>query len=310
MLPSQHLQDTAMRYFLEVVRSGSVSEAALRLNVSASAVSRQIAALEEVLQMPLFERRPRGMVASAAGELLAVHARRHAMEAERVVADIQALQGLRRGHVRVAASAGFAFEFLPHAIAAFRTEHPGMQFQLTAASPAEVTHAVKNGDADLGLTYSRAAVRDIDVLHRQSSPVIAIMPPDHPLARFASVTLAQMHPYPMALLDEGNTARQLFDIASGQRGLVFEPVLESGQFDALVRFVLHGGGLTLGGEVTVREYVRRGQLHAATIRERGMNARSIELQALSGRALPRGVRAFAEHLRALLPPAPASPAGI
>ena len=301
MRTSQHLQDTAIRYFLEVVRSGSVSEAALRLNVSASAVSRQIASLEEVLQTPLFERRPRGMVASAAGELLAHHARRHALEADQVVSDIKALHGLRRGHVRVMASAGFSFEFLPHAMASFRNKHPGMRFQLTAASPAAVTHAVRNGDADIGLTYSRAAVRDIDVQHRQSSPVIAIMPPDHPLARFSSVTLAQMHPYPIALLDEGNTARQLFDIACGQRGLEFEPVLESSQFDALVRFVLHGGGLTLGGEVTVREYVRRGQLHTEAIRERGMNARSIELQTLTGRQLPQGVKAFVEHLRALLP---------
>ncbi|QMV72919.1 LysR family transcriptional regulator [Comamonas piscis] len=301
MTPSQHLQDTAMRYFLEVVRSGSVSEAALRLNVSASAVSRQIASLEEVLQVPLFERRPRGMVASAAGELLATHAKRHALDAERVVADIEALQGLRRGQVRVCASAGFAFEFLPLAMATFREQHPGMQFQLVSASPAQVTQAVRNGEADVGLTYSRAAVPDIDVQHRQNSPVILIMPPGHPLARFASVSLAQMHPYPLALLDDGNTARQLFDIASGQRGLVFEPVLESGQFDALVRFVLHGGGLTLGGEVTVREYVRRGLLHTVPLRERGMHARSIELQTLTGRNLPRGVRAFVDHLRALLP---------
>ena len=187
-------------------------------------------------------------------------------------------------------------------MALFRAQHPGMQFQLKAASPAEVTQAIKNGDADIGLTYSRAAVRDIDVLHRQASPVIAIMPPEHPLARLSSVTLAQMHPYPIALLEDGNTARQLFDIACGQRGLVFEPVLESGQFEALVHFVRHSGGLTLGGEVTVREYVRRGQLRTATIRERGMNARAIELQALTGRTLPQGARAFAEHLRMLLPP--------
>lgn len=300
MIPYR-LQDTALRYFLEVVRCGSVSEAAVRLNVSASAVSRQVAALEELLQVPLFERRPRGMLPSAAGELLAAHARRGALEAERVVSDIQALQGLRRGHIRICGSAGFAIEFLPRAIALFRTEHPGMQFQLKVAAPADVALAVQNGDADIGLTYSRATARDIEVQHRQVSPVIAIMRPDHPLARFASVTLAQMHAYPIALLDGGNTARQLFDIACGQRGLRFEPALESSQFEALIHFVLHGGGLSLGGEVTVREYVRRGQLHAAAIRERSLHGRAIELQTLTGRTLPQGVRAFLEHLRALLP---------
>jgi Bacterial regulatory helix-turn-helix protein, lysR family len=60
---SNRLQDTALRYFLEVVRSGSVSDAAARLNVSPSAVSRQVAGLEEMLGVPLFERRPRGGIA-------------------------------------------------------------------------------------------------------------------------------------------------------------------------------------------------------------------------------------------------------
>lgn len=300
---AHRLQDTALRYFLEVVRAGSVSEAAVRLSVTPSAVSRQVAGLEEQLGIPLFERRPRGMVPSPAGELLAAHARRGALEADRVVSDIQALQGLRRGLIRVCASGGFAIEFLPRAMALFRAQHPGMQFHLQAATPAAVTQAVLDGDADIGLTYSRAAERDIDVQHHQVSPVIAIMRPDHPLACHASVTLAQMHPYPIALPDDDNTARQLFDIACSHRRLVFEPALVTGQFEALTHFVLHGGGLSLGGEVTVRERVRRGELHAALIRERALSHRAIELQTLAGRTLPEGVRAFLYHLRALLPAA-------
>ncbi len=299
---SNRLQDTALRYFLEVVRSGSVSEAATRLNVSPSAVSRQVAGLEEMLGVPLFERRPRGMAPSPAGELLAAHARRGALEADRVVSDIEALQGLRRGVVRVCSSGGFAIEFLPRAMALFREQYPGMQFHLRVQAPAAVTQAVLGGEADVGLTYSRAAARDIEVWHRQVSPVVAIMRPDHALARHASITLAQMHPHAIALPEDANTARQLFDIACSHRRLVFEPALVSGQFVTLVHFVLHGGGLSLGGEVTMRERVRRGELHAAPIRERGMNARAIELQTLSGRTLSKGVRAFVEHLRELLPP--------
>jgi DNA-binding transcriptional LysR family regulator len=84
-----HLQETALRYFLEVVRTGSISEASTRLNVASSAISRQIAGLEEALGTPLFERRPRGMVASAAGEMLAAFAFRTALEADRLVQDIE-----------------------------------------------------------------------------------------------------------------------------------------------------------------------------------------------------------------------------
>ena len=163
MRSSLRLQDTALRYFLEVVRTGSVSEAATRLSVSPSAVSRQVATLEDLLGVPLFERRPRGMAPSPAGELLAAHALRNALEADRVVADIEALQGLRRGLIRVCCSAGFAIEFLPKAMAQFREQHPGMQFHLRVAAPAAVTQAVLNTEAGIGLTYSRTAGRDIEL---------------------------------------------------------------------------------------------------------------------------------------------------
>ena len=163
MRSSLRLQDTALRYFLEVVRTGSVSEAATRLSVSPSAVSRQVATLEDLLGVPLFERRPRGMAPSPAGELLAAHALRNALEADRVVADIEALQGLRRGLIRVCCSAGFAIEFLPKAMAQFREQHPGMQFHLRVAAPAAVTQAVLNTEAGIGLTYSLTAERDIEL---------------------------------------------------------------------------------------------------------------------------------------------------
>ncbi len=305
-LISRGLQGAALRYFLAVVRTGSLSDAAVQLNVTPSAVSRQVATLEELLDVPLFERRPRGMVPSAAGELLAAHVRRGELEADRVVSDIQGLRGLRRGRVRIGSSAGFALEFLPRVIAEFHGRYPGLQFNLQTASPTAVGTLVVHGEVDLGLTYSRSAEQDLHVLHRQNAPVMAIMRPDHPLAHHATVTLAQMHGYPIALPGPENTVRQLFDIGCSERSLVFQPVLSSNQFETLTNFVLHGGGLSISGELTVRGRLERGELRAAQIRDPGMRSRSVELQTLAGRTLPESVSTFAEFLRERLPPATAS----
>ena len=57
MKQAPHLQDTALRYFHEVVRCGSVSAASLQLHVAASAISRQISGLEAQMGAPLFERK-------------------------------------------------------------------------------------------------------------------------------------------------------------------------------------------------------------------------------------------------------------
>ena len=293
---SAQLQDTALRYLLEVVRSGSVSDAAQRLNVTPSAVSRQIGALEALLGVSLFERRPRGMVPSPEGEVLAAHARRVAMEAERVVSDIQALQGLHRGMVRICSSSGFAIEFLPRVIAQFRRSHPGMQFQLRVCGPQAATQALLRGDADIALTYSRSVERDISVAYRSPSSIYAFMRKDHPLSAHQHLSLQQLQPHAIALPDPENTVRQLFDIACSQKGLIFEPVLVCNQFDALVHFVLHGGGVSIAGDITVRDRVLCGELHAAPIRERGMVGRNVEVQALADRTLPEGPRAFTQFL--------------
>ena len=157
------LQETALRYFFEVARCGSLTEASERLHVAASAISRQIAGLEQALGTALFERHPRGMVLNAAGEILATHARRASLDAERAIHEILALQGLRSGKVRIAASEAFANEFLPPLIIAFRAGNEGIVFELNVEPPAQVSVRVRDGDADIGLRFSRAPDKEIKV---------------------------------------------------------------------------------------------------------------------------------------------------
>jgi len=294
---ARRLQDTALRYFLEVVRCGSLAEASARLHVAASALSRQIAGLEEALGVPLFERQPRGMVPTAAGELLAAHARRTGLDAERTVEEIQALQGLRRGRVRIAATEGLAAAFLPPLIAAWRREHPQIRFELQVMAAAQVTERLREGAADLGLTFSRAPAPDIVVAHRQPSTVVAVLRADHPLAAARTLTLARLAGHDLALPPPDTTLRQLIDLAASRQQLLLEPVLESGSLAALLAFVREGGGATLAGVQSVRPLLAEGRLVARPLRDRGLDLRDIELQTLAGRTLPAAARGFLDELR-------------
>ncbi|GAB7547751.1 LysR family transcriptional regulator [Cupriavidus sp. CuC1] len=302
-MPQSHrLQSTALRYFLEVVRCGSISEAASHLNVAGSAVSRQIAGLEEALEVVLFERRPRGMVLSAAGELLATHARKASFEAERVVADVLALQGLGSGHVRIASSEGFAIQFLPSVIEAFRAKYRGIRFQLSVDAPAEVTRRVRQGECDIGMVfnYSRIGQKDVKVEHRQPAPGLAIMRADHPLAKSRQVTLSQLQGYPMALPDTDTTVRQVFDIACIRQRVTVDPVLTSNYVETLLNFARLNDAVTLASEVSVRLLLEERGLCAVPIRDRAMSDRSIEVQTLQGRTHAEVVRVFRDFLIAML----------
>ena len=297
---ADYLQDITLRYFLEVVRVGSLTVASERLHVAASAISRQITALEQAIGTPLFERRPRGMKPTAAGEVLAAYALRCSLEAERAVEAIQALEGLRSGQVRVATSEGFATEFLPAAIAEFRQQYPRIRFEMVISTSAEVSLKIRQGEADIGLTFSRASERDIKVVHRQTAPVMAIMRPDHELARARALTLSRLMACPLALPDASTTLRQMIDIACSRQQLVVEPVLTSNHVSALLGFVLHGGGITMASRGSVRQLIAAGVVVAVPIRDSGMDARDIELQVMVGRTLPTAVATFLDHLQQAL----------
>lgn len=297
-LIARQLQDTALRYFLEVVRCGSISEASQQLNVAGSAISRHIAQLEYLLGATLFDRHPRGMVPSAAGEVLAVHALKSEHDAERVVHDIQSLQGMQRGRVRLTTNEGFAVEFLPKLVSDFLLLHPGIQFQMGVCPPTECTRRILHGDADIAITMSRTVENGIQVEHRQPSPVMAAVRHGHPLSHFKSVSLAQVLAYPLVLSEANTTVRQLFDIACSLQGLRVEPVLTSNSFSSLQAFLRHHpDSVTIAGEISIRYQTQRQELACVRIRDRSLELRNIEVQTATGRTLSRAAQAFLKHLK-------------
>ena len=295
-LVARQLQDTALRYFLEVVRCGSITEASARLNVAGSSISRHITQLESLLGVALFERHRRGMIPSEAGELLAMHAVKASHDAERAVYDIEALQGMHRGKVKVASSEGFAIEFLPRLIADFVHLHPGIQFDLGVHAPNESTRRVQIGDADIAITMSRTPQTGVTVQHLQPSPVTAVMRAGHPLSGFETLTLAQLQGYPLALPEAITTVRQLFDIAVSRQRLPLEPVLTCNYTTSLVGFLRQHDGITIAGELTVRNQVARGELACVPLSDAGLDMRNIEVQTMEGRTLSRAAQAFLEYL--------------
>lgn len=288
--------DVGLRYFLEVARCGSISGASARLNVASSAISRQIAKLEEEIGAVLFERRPRGMALSPAGRLLADYARRTALEADRTVAEIRELPNLNQGIVKVAAMEGSAMDLLPHAFRTFNQKHAGVRFDLTVQSPGLVARRVREGEADIGITFSLAPERDIRVEYALRAPVLALMSSDHPLAGRKAISITEMKDHPVALPTPDTTLRQLFDLTCAAEGLLIEPVLTCNYMPTLNSFARAGGGIALTGRLSVARRLRSDGLALVPIANPGMQERRVEIQTMAGRTLPHAVKAFLDHL--------------
>src|SRR3954469_23012648 len=178
-----------LNYVDEVARSGSIRKAADHLNVTASAVNRRIMDLEEELGTPLFERRPRGVRLTAAGEVFVNYLREQQGDLERMKSQIEELKGLRRGTVRIACSQALAVDFLPREIAAFRAQHPQVAFQARVLDHEHAMRSLAAYEVDMVLVFRPPFLANFQPLMTLEQHLVAVMSAEHPLAGRKTVRL-------------------------------------------------------------------------------------------------------------------------
>lgn len=185
-----------LRVLHEVAARSSLAGAAERIGHTPSAVSQQIAALENEVGVQLVERHTRGVYLTEAGRVLASYG-------EAILADVQAaeqalaaLSAGKAGHLRLASFTTANADFLPAAISRFSVENPQITLALNEADPDESVLQLANREADLALVYEfpvlplpRTGLRLTELL---TDRLHVALPPHHPLAGRELLTLSDL----------------------------------------------------------------------------------------------------------------------
>ena len=140
-----------LRIFVGVAEREHMTAAARALNVTQSAASAAIAALEERHPIKLFHPVGRGIALTEAGRLFLAEARGVLARAGAAETVLDELSGLKRGTLRVVASQTIAAYWLPPILAAFRERYPALGIELAIGNTAQAAARVHDGDADLGI---------------------------------------------------------------------------------------------------------------------------------------------------------------
>ncbi|MBE9607584.1 LysR family transcriptional regulator [Acetobacteraceae bacterium H6797] len=295
------MEDRALRYFLAVIRAGSIRGAAEALHVASSAISRQIAEMEAQHGLPLLERHARGVVPTEAGAAVAEHARRREEEALLLQDRLARLRRGEGGTVRLWAGEGLLADLLEHGLSPFGAAHPGIGFSVTLGGTARIQEAVAEGEADLGLAYNPPAQPGLTSLARAPQPLMAILPPGHRLAReTGAVALHDLAGEPMGLMPPGHGIRHLLARVEADGGFLLAPRLETASIELLRRFVTSGMGITFLPRFSVGAELRQGALVALPLADPLPAAAMAHLLARAGRELPASSQRLAGWLGAHL----------
>ncbi len=286
----------SIQSFVEVVRCGSIREASERLNIAPSALSRQIRNLEDELGVPLFERKPRGMTLTAAGEIYARYAQIVSLEADRVRSELADLQGLRRGVVRIATIEGIVSDIMTKVMASFREDYPGIRFSLVTTGTDDVISAVSSSTVDIGVSFHAQPDAAVRFVQRIRDPLAALLRPGHPLARRPQVSLTEVLSYPVATPEPGFGIRRLIDEQCRRLGQSLVPALETNSIEALRGFARSGVGITMLPGMSYQREVRAGEVVAVAITDRALNQCSMDISVLAGRRLPTAISQFLSRL--------------
>ena len=193
-----------LRYFVTVAEELHFGRAAERLHIVQPAVSQQISRLERELGVRLFDRSPRRVRLTAAGERLLAEARAALAAADRVTAVAATLADTRRGLLRVGVSPGMTAG-LDRGLAALRGANPHLDVDLELVSlpAADQLAAVARGELDFALVRAArpAPGLRLQVVELWRDPVVVAFPAAHPLARRPAVKLQDLADLPLRLPD-------------------------------------------------------------------------------------------------------------
>lgn len=287
-----------LRYVDAVARAGSIRKAAEALAITSTALNRRILAIEEELGVPLFERLPRGVRLSAAGELMVQHIRTQMSDLERVKAQIADLAGERRGHVAIACSQALLPYFLPEQISAYRHEHPKVTFSVSLRDRAAAERALVEHSADLAIVFEPVQLADFQILQIVQQPVHAVMRKDHPLAASATVRLRDCLAHPIALPTASYGVRHLLELAARRSLMTLVPVIESDHFEFLRHQAEAENIVTFQISVGLPAGETPQGMVSRPIDHRDVPPGVLYVGQLRGRTLPVAAARFAQQLQA------------
>jgi DNA-binding transcriptional LysR family regulator len=191
--------------FVKTVEYGSFTKTAEMLNYSQSGISRMISDLEKEWKVVLLERGKSGVKLTSEGMKLLPHAKSVCNEYEKLQMEVDDLNGLQSGLIRIGTFSSVATHWLPKIIREFQKSYPNIDYELLLGDYTEIEEWISDGRVDCG--FLRLPARpEFETIFLEQDRLLAVLPENHPLAQLEKIPVAALCDDPFMLLEKGAKA--------------------------------------------------------------------------------------------------------
>lgn len=234
----------SFRCFDEVARRGSIRKAAESLHLTAAAVHQQVLNLEAQVGTQLFNRLPRGMQLTTAGEIMVAAIRRGQRDYDNALTQVEDLRAMRRGHINLAVSHSSAEQLVPEVIETAMGSHPGVTYGVRSGSGESILRWVAHGEADIGLCLRRKAPPGVEEVRAFPQQLGLVTPPGHALTRLGRpVRLRDCLDHPLILTTPDTELRSMVDQIDHREHRNARPLVETSSVAMVRRLVARNVGV-------------------------------------------------------------------
>lgn len=287
-----------IQYFLATADAGQLSQAAVDLNVSQSAITTALKNLEERLGVQLFERHAHGVSLTQAGQQFLQHARNINAAVEEALHSPQQYQLNVTGEMSVAVTYTVAGYFLPQHVVRFSRRYQGVTLNLFEATRNEIEEGILSGQFQLGVLLTSNLVNRDDIEYETlfRSRRRLWLASNHALLTRPSVSLREVaqEPYIMLTVDEAsNTAHRYWNKTSYTPRVIFA----TSSVEAVRSMVAMGMGITVLSDMVYRPWSLEGRRIETLVLENEIPSMDVGIAWRKRSDLSPAAKAFIDYFR-------------
>lgn len=284
-----------LRVFYHAAKEKNLTRAAEALFVSQPAVTMQIKAMEQYLEVPLFRKRGKFLELTDEGNVLYKYAEKIFGVVDQMEHAMKGFASLTHGSLVIGTTRSFARHLMPGLLSRFQEKYPGIRVSLEVGSSSEIAEGIAAFKYDLGIIGRIPLPRKVKAVPYKPEEFCVVASADHHLARKGAISWRELQNEPIIIREPGSGSRHFMLSFLAAHGVKPSVLVEAGSVEFIKEYVIQGRGISFLYKPEVELEVKMGLLKILTLVEGPIHIQTVVIVPDGVTLSPRS-KAFLEQV--------------